>query len=63
MSKDLPDRVANLEKWSGLEVHYQFSRGVRHFIFGPLDQPITCYHTYPKAKAFAIGVAYGRKLG
>jgi hypothetical protein len=63
MSKDLPDRVANLEKWSGLEVHYYFRRGVRYFVFGPPSRPIKTYHTYPKAKAFALGVAYGRKLG
>jgi len=53
--------AATLTHISGLLVRgFRNGKG-RFFMFGPKNQTIKTYYTYRKAKAFAEGVAAGRK--
>lgn len=60
MKSRLPDRVAHLAKWSGLDVRHFDRYGVNYFVFEDGGKTVKTVCTYPKAKLFAIGVAYGR---
>jgi hypothetical protein len=62
MANLLLDRLVTLKGISGLEVSWYGTQDARYFVFGPKNQPVKTVCTYPKAKMFAEGVAYGRKL-
>lgn len=58
----MADRLLTLRKISGLEVSFYEKNGVKHFVFGPPSKNVASFCTYPKAKAFAEGVAIGREI-
>jgi len=53
--------TANLARISGLPVRGKVDGKGRFFMFGPKDRNIKTVYTYRKARAFAQGVAIGRK--
>jgi hypothetical protein len=59
----LEDRIQHLQDLSGLRVVIsRLRRGCNLFQFFYRGQPIFSTHTYPKAKAYAMGVRYGSRL-
>lgn len=62
MNKELlPDRRKNLENISGLQVRVRKEKGQSVYEFYNGKTPVFAAFTYPKAKNFAIGVAYGSR--
>lgn len=53
--------ASNLANISGLPVRGGMDGKKRFFMFGPKDRIIKTVYTYRKARAFAQGVAIGRK--
>jgi hypothetical protein len=62
MKTRLPDRIKHLEELSGFTVRYYKQDGTNYFVFVNAGVDVKTYCTYPKAKAFAQGVAIGRVL-
>ena len=61
MKQSLPDRQEHLEHISGLSVRIRQEKGVNVFEFYRDERSVFTAFTYPKAKAFALGVRYGRE--
>jgi hypothetical protein len=56
------DRQEHLEHISGLSVRIRQEKGVNVFEFYRDERSVFTAFTYPKAKAFALGVRYGREI-
>ena len=57
-----PDRIITLETISGLKVTHRREKNMNVFEFWRLGQSVTLCFTYGKARVFAEGVAFGRKI-
>jgi hypothetical protein len=61
-TEPLPDRRKHLEDISGLRVTVRKEKGQNVFEFYRHTTPVYAAFTYPKAKAFALGVCYGQRI-
>ena len=61
MNKELRDRLVHLETLSSMRVSVHKEKGQNVFVFYAGDRHVFATFTYKKAKAFALGVAYGSR--
>jgi hypothetical protein len=60
MPTNLLDRCEHLSELSGLNVVVRQEKNQNIYVFiSPRGHEVSAYWTYKKAKAFAVGVAYG----
>ncbi|GMU26253.1 MAG: hypothetical protein AMXMBFR16_11580 [Candidatus Uhrbacteria bacterium] len=57
-----PERLATLERLSGLTVRGYVQTGVNYFQFMEGDETVKTVCTYSKARIFAMGIAIGKRL-
>lgn len=57
----MQDRLRTLKQLSELPVFVYTKDENNYFVFGEMNKPVKTVCTYPKAKLFAEGVAFGKR--